>query len=986
MVTEHSSSPSDVGLDGRQLFERSRDALFVLEEKGRCLDANPAALILVGYTLEELRQTCVEDLLPPDARPGVVLVVGEGVQEIRLQVKRGREVWVESNVARIAHAGQPALLWTVRDVTERKRAEEELRARERHLTLLNDITYAALMIPGFEAMLQALTDRLGEVIEADGCCLTLWDEETQTAVRTAACGNLGDVLSLPAEPGEVTMTASVLRAGCPLIAEDVFDSPYVSPRIAALCPVRSLLGLPLVAGDQKLGVALIAFNEPHRFTLDEIARGEQAAGQVALAIAKARLFASLAQENEWLELLYHLSRDLAGGLSIHDVAQRALDGICDVVGAMRGVAVVRELDSDRLQLVAVSGYDVESIEVLDQRLRLRVGDGLVGRVAAQRQSMLVDDVGKDEQWMQVPGLDDWVRSALSVPLISRDDLVGVLNVYSDQEAFFSDSHRRLAESAAATVAAAIANARLFQAERRQRELAKALEEAAAAVSSTLNLDQVLDRILEQVERVVEGDAFNVMLIEGDHAQVVRCRGYERLNAAGRVPRRPIAVAEYPSLLSMVQTGQPVVVLDTASDPGWMLGEGLKWRRSYVAAPIRVADLTVGFLNVSGTRPGQFGPADARRLEVFASHAATAIENARLYRELRNYAERLEEQVRERTARIRTQYARLEAVLRSTSDGIIVTDQQGEVLQANPVAHTWLTQTFSPQDARRLREAVRELAERAEERPDEVLELTGLDLQLSVAPISELGSEGARAVVAVHDVSHLRALERLKSQFVTNVSHELRTPITTIKLYLALLRRSSPEKWEEYLDALEQETERQVRLVEDILQLSRIDAGRLELKPRPVSLNELAEVAVVSYRALAQDGGLTLEHLLCERELVALADPEQMTWVLNNLLVNAIQYTSAGGRIEVSTGKEEAAGRVWAVVKVADTGIGIPEGELPHIFDRFFRGEEPRKMQVPGTGLGLAIVKEVVELHGGRVAVESQLGEGTTFTIWLPITD
>jgi len=107
-------------------------------------------------------------------------------------------------------------------------------------------------------------------------------------------------------------------------------------------------------------------------------------------------------------------------------------------------------------------------------------------------------------------------------------------------------------------------------------------------------------------------------------------------------------------------------------------------------------------------------------------------------------------------------------------------------------------------------------------------------------------------------------------------------------------------------------------------------------------------------------------------------------VLNNLVMNAIQYTPEGGQIVVSTGKQETNGRVWSTVAVADTGIGIPEEELPRIFDRFFRGEEPGLMQVPGAGLGLAIAKSVVELHGGRVTVESQVGEGTTFTVWLPL--
>jgi two-component system sensor histidine kinase BaeS len=109
----------------------------------------------------------------------------------------------------------------------------------------------------------------------------------------------------------------------------------------------------------------------------------------------------------------------------------------------------------------------------------------------------------------------------------------------------------------------------------------------------------------------------------------------------------------------------------------------------------------------------------------------------------------------------------------------------------------------------------------------------------------------------------------------------------------------------------------------------------------------------------------------------------MAQVMNNLMSNAIRYTPSGGTITVSTGTEAAEGRSWAIVRVADTGMGIPEDELPYIFDRFFRGEEPRAMQISGTGLGLAILKEIVELHGGRVTVQSEVDRGSAFTVWLP---
>ncbi len=755
----------------------------------------------------------------------------------------------------------------------------------------------------------------------------------------------------------------------------------------------------------------------------------------------------------------------------------------------------------------------------------------------------------------------WVR--LVIPLEMRENTVGVwLFGRRDPDDYYPHSDIVLLSSLARQVAVAIENSRLFQAERGQRELAEALAAAAAAVDSTLQLDPVLDRILEQVERVVAGDAFSIMLMEnGGVARIVRWRGQEKLGAKDLMMDLSLPIADFPTFVRMVRTEEPVIVGDTTADPDWVVLEGQEWLLSYVGAPIQVGGHTVGFLNVDGTRPSQFSLADAKRLQAFANHAAVAIENAYLYaeqrrraeeasllleiagainstleldhileevavraartcqadrctvllldeseenlhpimsqlasgeidpeerqlftqalyprrvegvpeaveaigerrplfipdvrassiprqwvesfdvgclllvpvisrervvglmaldrpevgnaftdkqvklamtiggqaagaienaglhREQRDYARRLEQRVMERTAELQAQYAWLRAILHSSTDGIIVANMEGEILEANPVVTEWLTYVLSPEDAEQLQETVRRLVAQAEQRSEAVLELAELDLELTAAPILEPGMKGAAVVIAAHDISHLKALDRMKSRFVSDVSHELRTPITTIKLYAALMQRSSPQKMREYLEMLVQEADRQAKLVEDILQISRIDAGRLEMEPHLTSLNELAAEVVASHRATAEGQGLTLSCQLAEQEPVALVDPNRIMQVLDNLVANSIHYTLSGGEVVVSVSEEGENGRVRAVVTVADSGIGIPQEELPHVFERFFRGEHARLLDVPGTGLGLAISREIVELHGGGITVESREGVGSTFTIWLPV--
>ncbi|MEA3397832.1 MAG: ATP-binding protein [Chloroflexota bacterium] len=521
--------------------------------------------------------------------------------------------------------------------------------------------------------------------------------------------------------------------------------------------------------------------------------------------------------------------------------------------------------------------------------------------------------------------------------------------------------------------------RLFQAEQEKREFAEALQAAAAAVSSNLDPNEVLSRILEQVERVITGDAFNIMLIKDNAVTITRWRGYKRPGTSKHPPRREIPLTRYPNLLKMMREGQPIVIPDTLMDANWVPSINQEWWRSYVGAPLQIGKRTLGFLNVNSVQPGKFGPQTARRLKAFADHAAAAIENARLYQALHEHAAQLEARVRERTAELEAQYARLAQVLSSTSDGIIVTDAKGQIIRTNPVAETWLTQTLRPEDTARLQETVHDLAEKAAEQPETVLELRGVDLQLRATAIPESGG----AVVAVHDVSHLKALDRMKSRFISDISHEIRTPLTTIKLHAQLLRNQLPEKQNRHLDIMEMEVDRQAELIKEILEFAKIDAGHLELHRRPIDLNSWGEIILTSYHSRAEEKGLKLTFTPAPAAIYVLADPNKIQRVLTNLLTNAIHHTPEGGDITVSIAESQAQERAWVTIQIADTGVGIPAEELPHIFERFFRGAESRENQTPGAGLELAIVKELVELHGGWVTVKSQMGAGTTFTVALP---
>jgi two-component system phosphate regulon sensor histidine kinase PhoR len=424
-------------------------------------------------------------------------------------------------------------------------------------------------------------------------------------------------------------------------------------------------------------------------------------------------------------------------------------------------------------------------------------------------------------------------------------------------------------------------------------------------------------------------------------------------------------------------------------------------------------VTVGFLSVASAQAAQFSAADARRLKALAVHAATAIENAGLHRKLQRHAEDLEASVQERTAQLQAHSARLDAILGSVADGIVVTDVEGNIVQTNAVAQAWLTQSLAPAETAALRAAVQDLVKRvmfqvdpdlsADAKPGEalethvstMLELDTLDLELTGAPISGMETGRAAAVVNIHDVTHLKTLERMKALFVANVSHELRSPIATIQAYVHLLQRTLPEdagQSRQYLRVLAQAVEHQVTLGEDILRIARIHGGRVSLVCASVDVNRLVKEVLVKLRPLADRQALTLTCRLAQPGPSAWIDETQILQVLHSLVEDAVHYTPPGGTVVVSTAQQKMDGRVWAVIKVSDTGEVIAEDDLPFVFERFFRDDEPVTLRVSETGLRLMIVRGIVELHGGHVAVESPAavtsdGEsdlGNTFSLWLPL--
>jgi len=256
-------------------------------------------------------------------------------------------------------------------------------------------------------------------------------------------------------------------------------------------------------------------------------------------------------------------------------------------------------------------------------------------------------------------------------------------------------------------------------------------------------------------------------------------------------------------------------------------------------------------------------------------------------------------------------------------------------------------------------------------------------QRATEALEQVRAELERQNTELRDTNErLRQLDQLKSKFIADAAHELRAPLNSMQLKMYLLENGRAERRAEYLADFKQQLERLARLAEDLLDIARLEAPNGSTEGfAPVDLNTVVEQVVIAYRPLADAAGLSLVQELTPNLPPVLGQRSRLGQVGSNLVANAIRYTPSGS-VQVITSLAADLKRVCLIVQ--DSGIGIPPEEVPHIFDRFYRGRQPNGMNIPGTGLGLSIVKEIVDLHGGSIEVESRVGEGSRFKVCLPL--
>jgi len=490
---------------------------------------------------------------------------------------------------------------------------------------------------------------------------------------------------------------------------------------------------------------------------------------------------------------------------------------------------------------------------------------------------------------------------------------------------------------------------------------ESLQRIGRKVTALLDLDSVLTAVVDSAVNLTGAEEGSLLLLDESTGELYVRASRNFQDEFVRTFRLPIRDTLAGQVLS---TGKPLLVNEQT--PQKIKTAYLVYTLVYV--PLVIHNRVIGVLGVDN-RQGQktFNEYHITTLSALADYAAIAIENARLY----NHSE--------------VERTKLETILTGVEEGVIVVDQERRIILVNPMARQAFGLNEQNLTGKRFDEVIQhqDLLEILEgEKGDEPFRAEvaledGRVFNAQVTPISEVG-----LAVTMQDITHLKELDRIKSDFVSTVSHDLRSPLTAILGYVELIDRVGPinDMQRDFIRRVQVSVQNITALINDLLDLGRIEAGfdsRMEI----LQLASIVNYVVEGFRNKVKEKNLVLEMQVSDQLPLMLGNPVRLRQMVSNIVGNAIKYTPEGGAIRISA---QAEGE-QIIVKVEDSGPGIPPADQPYIFDKFYRASNA-PLDVPGTGLGLAIVKSIIDNHQGRIWVDSVYGQGTRFTIVLPIAD
>ncbi len=679
-----------------------------------------------------------------------------------------------------------------------------------------------------------------------------------------------------------------------------------------------------------------------------------------------------------LELLYNISRELAAALDLRTVLQRVLFLSMKYVGAISGSVIVLDASGQPVESAIITGAQVH--DHTTQQLRITFERGLAGWVIRNRQAVLIPDTSRDERWVRRP--DDaedrtGAKSAVSAPILAREELVGVITMVHSRPGFFTHDHLALVQSIADQAGMSILNARLYNESQRHARVMSALANSSAMISSSVRLDEVLQRILEQTMQGLRVEVVSLALLDPSEKELVyrATTNKHGENIVGYRLPVGLGIAGW-----VVREGAGVIVPDVTTDERFYpeIDRQAGFRtRAVACAPIRQQGKIIGVLQALNPLDGQFDADALSVLTGIGSLAGTAIRHAQLFESLqeahRHYLELFQDSI----------------------DPIILTDWQGNIHEANRQV-TGLTNLdintlrqmnihdLHVVDADRLGNDFCEVASGKTISYECTLRSAGQSTPVQVFVRKLLFEEEVYLQWILRDITERKNFDDLRNDLLSMIYHDLRSPLANVVSSLDVLQSMLPLDQDPSLRSLLniaiRSAERISRLTNSLLDIRRLETGQPIVNQQLASPTELIQDALEAVRMIAEGKNQQLISEIQPNLPDLWVDADMIRRVLINLVENAVKYTPSGSEIHVGA-RQSGEGRL-VELWVRDNGPGIPVIDRERIFDKYARLQS--KDGPKGFGLGLAFCRLAVEKHGGRIWVDSEGSRGSTFHFLLPV--
>lgn len=677
-----------------------------------------------------------------------------------------------------------------------------------------------------------------------------------------------------------------------------------------------------------------------------------------------------------LELLYNISRELTAALDLSTVLQRVISLSMENVGALNGSIIV--MDSSKAPIEGILCVGDKLISNATKQLAATLNDGLAGWVIRNQQGALIADTSQDVRWLRRP--DDeknqtGAKSAVCVPLIAHQQLVGVMTLVHPKPNFFRAAHLELIQAIADQAGISVLNARLYEDSLRRARVMTALAESASEITASLELDEVLQRILTQISDALRVESVSLALVDPQGKTLT----YVATSAGSDSPLIGHQITFGHGFSGLVaKENRGAIIADTTQDDRFpldserLIGSEIQ---SIACAPLRSHKEVIGILEAINPIDGYF---DLDALEVLTgigSLAGTAINHARLYEQIQA-----------------TQQRYLE-LFQDSIDPIIISDQLGRILEANRQAE--LFTKFNKVDLLKIsidqlltRDNVALQVEPESIDPGEITTYEAVltpnnakSIPVLVHLRSVVVEDGINFQWLIRDISERKKLNRLRDDLISMIYHDLRSPLSNIvsslDVFDAMLPKDGDPAFRSLLNIALRSTERIQRLTNSLLDMSRLESGQPVVQRVSSSAVSLAVDAIDAISPVAATKNQVINMELPADSPALMIDADMIRRVLINLLENAVKYSPPNGEITLGARFDQDLTQIW----IQDSGPGISTKEQEYIFDKFTRLNPEGDQK--GFGLGLAYCRLAIEGHGGQIWIESEPGQGARFNFTLP---